>query len=104
MTPEKLAQAFTPLYSYQFPAWWRTQQGILFLIGTILFVLALSAFFIWYRWFYRPPLTLSQWRNRELNALAGMLTQESVNYKHFFGATTFFFKTVSFATVWVAGT
>ena len=92
MTPEKLAQAFKPLYSYQLPAWWQTKQGALILIVGGILAIGMLCFLAWYRWWYRPPLTLTQWRDRELESLAEMLTHDHVNYKRFFGATTFFLK------------
>lgn len=92
MTPETIANAFTPLYSYQMPAWWQTLQGTVVLtIGGSVLLLAIG-YGVWYRWWYRPPLTLEQWRERELVALREILNDEPVNYKRFFGAATFFLK------------
>lgn len=92
MTPETLANAFTPLYSYQMPAWWQTPYGALVvMVGGVLLVL-LVCYGAWYWWWYKPPLTLAQWRERELTAIACILEQEQVDYKRFFGAATFFLK------------
>lgn len=92
MNPETLAKAFEPIYSYRMPVWWHTKIGILTLAGGGVLVLAMLAFLIWYRWWYQPPLTLEQWRERELRALRDMRGTPQVNYKSFFGAATFFLK------------
>ncbi|MDQ5940440.1 MAG: hypothetical protein QG632_166 [Candidatus Dependentiae bacterium] len=91
-SPTSLADAFTPLYTYQLPAWWQTTQGMMIIgAGTILFTLVIS-FLVWYRYWYRPPLTLEQWSTQELKALGFLLSRQPINYKRFFGAATFFFK------------
>lgn len=92
MKPETLAKAFEPIYSYRMPAWWHTKQGgITLIIGGVL-LCGMLTFLAWYRWWYRPPLTLEQWRERELKALRDMRAMPKVNYKLFFGAATFFLK------------
>lgn len=88
----KLAETFAPRYSYAMPAWWQTKQGGIIIIAAGIGLLALIALAVWYRFFYRPPLTLAQWRQRELRALQEMRSREVVNYKIFFGAVTFFLK------------
>ena len=89
---DTLAQAFVPLYSYQLPAWWQTTQGILIIAGVSTLALLLIAYALWYRFWYKPPLTLEQWKSRELHALKGLLKRHPISYKRFFGAATFFFK------------
>jgi len=80
------------LYSYQLPVWWQTKQGALTLLAGGMVLLVMLAVAVWYLFFYRPPLTLTQWRTRELQALSDMLEAPTVNYKRFFSATTFFLK------------
>jgi hypothetical protein len=89
---ETLAHTFTPLYSYQLPAWWQTTYGICGITAGGILVGLLVGYAIWYRFWYKPPLTLEQWTMRELNALKTLLNRHPINYKRFFGAATFFFK------------
>jgi hypothetical protein len=89
---DTLAQTFIPLYSYQLPAWWQTTQGMLIIVGSISLALLLIAYLVWYRFWYKPPLTLEQWKVRELQALKALLKRHPINYKRFFSAATFFFK------------
>jgi hypothetical protein len=89
---ESLQQSFTPLYSYQLPAWWQTTEGIMLILGGIIIGSMIIAYALWYRWWYTPPLTLTQWCTRELAALTVLLERRPMNYKRFFGAATFFFK------------
>ncbi len=91
-SPTSLVDAFTPLYTYQLPAWWQTTQGMMAIsAGTVLLALVIG-FLVWYRYWYRPPLTLEQWSTQELKALGVLLSRHPINYKRFFGAATFFFK------------
>jgi|GEM_PF-2245425 len=91
-TPPDLQSFFTPLYSYQLPPWWQTPAGKCYIAGGITLAAACIAWLAWYRWWYKPPLTLPQWRAKELEALTALLTRQPVNYKRFFGAATFFVK------------
>jgi len=89
---DTLAQTFVPLYSYQLPAWWQTTQGMLIIAGGSAVTTLLIAYLVWYRFWYKPPLTLEQWKTRELQALKSLLKRHPISYKRFFGAATFFFK------------
>ncbi|MDQ5890462.1 MAG: hypothetical protein QG604_336 [Candidatus Dependentiae bacterium] len=88
----QLTESFTRLYSYQLPAWWQTTAGMLAIAAGVVALSLVIGGIVWYRWFYRPPLTLEQWAARELDALSTLLARQPVNYKRFFGAATFFFK------------
>jgi len=87
-----LTELFKPLYSYELPAWWQTKAGVMIIIAGAVVTCALLSFLAWYRWWYKPPLTLEQWRDKEIEALGTLLNRHPVNYKRFFGAATFFFK------------
>ena len=92
MKLETLTKAFQPVYSYRMPVWWQTKNGVLMLCGGLAILMGMLAFLAWYRWWYRPPLTLEQWRDRELRALRDMRAQSNINFKFFFSAATFFLK------------
>jgi len=87
-----LAAAFAPLYTYELPAWWQTTEGIIIIAIGACALVAVLTFLVWYRYWYRPPLTLEQWSTQELKALGILLNRQPINYKRFFSAATFFFK------------
>jgi hypothetical protein len=91
-TFETLQKSFAPLYSYQLPAWWQTSQGMMLIGISIVSGITLIGTLVWYKWWYKPPLTLTQWCTKELAALTILLERNPRNYKRFFGAATFFFK------------
>lgn len=88
----QLAAVFSPLYSYKLPPWWKTPQGIAIIAGCLLLLILGAGAIAWYRWWYKPPLTLAQWRAQELKALSMLLAKNHIDHRRFFGATTFFLK------------
>ncbi len=89
---DTLEQTFVPLYSYQLPEWWQTTQGKVGIGMGMLILGVMIGYALWYRFWYKPPLTLEQWTARELQALKVLLERKPINYKRFFSAATFFLK------------